>query len=50
MEPGTGCSRPEFEPFEGIEDLERMHDIDRALVMSEGRKVIGEWLVIEPAE
>ena len=38
------------EPFEGIEDLERMHDIDRALVMSEGRKVIGEWLVIEPAE
>lgn len=31
-----------------IEYLERMHDLDRSLVLSEGRKAIGEWLVIEP--
>lgn len=34
--------------YVGIEPLERMHDLDRSLVLSEGRKVIGEWLVIEP--
>lgn len=35
-------------PYVGVEYLERMHDLDRSLVLSEGRKVIGEWLVIEP--
>ena len=32
--------------FDGIEDLEEMHDIDRALVLSEGRKKRGEWLIV----
>lgn len=33
--------------FAGIEDLENLSDNDRALVMSEGRRVYGEWLVVE---
>ena len=33
--------------FEGITDLEELNDNDRALVMSEGRKFFGEWLVVE---
>ncbi|MDA9672068.1 hypothetical protein N9T59_00895 [Paracoccaceae bacterium] len=33
--------------FEGISDLEELNDSDRALVMSEGRKYFGEWLVVE---
>ena len=36
--------------FEGIPELEDMHDIDRALVMSEGRKKRGEWLIIDYPE
>lgn len=42
--------KAEANTFNGIEELERMHDIDRSLVLSDGRKIIGEWLVIEPAE
>jgi len=33
--------------FEGLYDLEILSDNDRAIVMSEGRKFYGEWLVIE---
>jgi hypothetical protein len=33
--------------WNGIPELEAMHDLDRALVTSEGRKIIGEWLVAE---
>ena len=33
--------------FEGISDLEELNDSDRALVMSEGRKFFGEWLIVE---
>lgn len=33
--------------YAGIEDLDTLNDNDRALVMSEGRKAIGEWLVID---
>jgi len=33
--------------FDGISDLEELNDSDRALVMSEGRKFFGEWLVVE---
>lgn len=33
--------------FENINDLEALSDNDRAVVMSEGRKFFGEWLVIE---
>lgn len=33
--------------FEGIEDLDALNDTDRGLVMSDGRKLYGEWLVIE---
>lgn len=33
--------------FQGISDLEELNDSDRALVMSEGRKYFGEWLVVE---
>lgn len=33
--------------FEGIIDLEELNDNDRALVMSEGRKYFGEWLIVE---
>lgn len=32
----------------GIQDLEELHDIDRALVTCEGRKKIGEWLIASP--
>ena len=34
--------------FNGIRDLEELNDNDRALVMSEGRKFFGEWLVVSP--
>lgn len=34
--------------WNGIPELEEMHDLDRALVTSEGRKFIGEWLVAQP--
>lgn len=33
--------------WNGIPELEMMHDLDRALVSSEGRKLIGEWLMAE---
>ena len=33
--------------WNGIPELEEMHDLDRAVVISEGRKIIGEWLVAE---
>ena len=33
--------------FDGISDLEELSDNDRALVMSEGRKYFGEWMVVE---
>lgn len=32
----------------GIQDLEELHDIDRALVTCEGRKKLGEWLIVSP--
>ena len=35
-------------PWNGISDLEDLHDLDRALVTCEGRKFIGEWLIAEP--
>ena len=35
--------------WNGINELEAMHDLDRALVTSEGRKILGEWLVAEIA-
>lgn len=31
-----------------IEAIRHWHDLDRALLLSEGRKVIGEWLVATP--
>lgn len=31
-----------------IEALKKWHDLDRAVLVSEGRKIIGEWLVAEP--
>ena len=31
-----------------IETLKSWHDLDRAILVSEGRKIIGEWLVAEP--
>lgn len=34
--------------WSGIDMLENMHDNDRALITSYGRKAIGEWLVVEP--
>jgi precorrin-6B methylase 2 len=34
--------------WHGIEQLQKWHDLDRALLVSEGRKLIGEWLVAEP--
>ncbi len=33
--------------WSGIEDIEALSDNDRALVTSEGRKLIGEWLIIQ---
>lgn len=33
-------------PWSGIEDIESLSDNDRALVTSEGRRAIGEWLVV----
>ena len=34
--------------WHGIEQLRKWHDLDRAVLVSEGRKLIGEWLVAEP--
>lgn len=34
--------------WQGIRELETLHGIDRALVTSEGRKYLGEWLVVTP--
>jgi hypothetical protein len=34
--------------WDNIQDLEELHDIDRALVTSEGRKMLGEWLIAHP--
>jgi hypothetical protein len=34
--------------WSGIEEIEALSDNDRALVTSEGRNLIGEWLVITP--
>lgn len=31
-----------------VEEIRGWHDLDRAVLMSEGRKLIGEWLVAEP--
>ena len=33
-------------PWSGIQDIESLSDNDRALVTSEGRRAIGEWLVV----
>ncbi|MBL4576770.1 MAG: hypothetical protein JKY51_11880 [Opitutaceae bacterium] len=33
--------------WKGIPELEAMHDLDRALITSEGRKLLGEWLIAE---
>jgi len=33
--------------WNGISELEEMHDLDRALITSEGRKLLGEWLIAE---
>jgi hypothetical protein len=33
--------------YNSIEDLESLSDNDRALVLSDGRKVFGEWMVID---
>ncbi len=33
--------------WNGIPELEAMHDLDRALITSEGRKLLGEWLIAE---
>lgn len=33
--------------YNGIADLECLSDNDRALVLSDGRKVFGEWMVID---
>ena len=33
--------------FYGIPDLEQLEDTDRGLVLSEGRKLPGEWLVVD---
>ena len=33
--------------FDGIPDLEQLEDTDRGLVLSEGRKLPGEWLVVD---
>ena len=33
-------------PWSGIADIEALSDNDRALVTSEGRRAIGEWLVV----
>jgi len=43
----TRILRADGVDFAGIKDLDEMHDIDRALVMSEARKWFGEWLVID---
>ncbi len=40
-------SQKQASSFEGISDLEELNDSDRALVMSEGRKFFGEWLIVE---
>jgi hypothetical protein len=40
-------SQKQASSFDGISDLEELNDSDRALVMSEGRKFFGEWLVVE---
>jgi len=34
--------------WDGIKDLEELHDIDRVLVTCEGRRILGEWLVAMP--
>ena len=36
--------------WSGISELERLNDNDRALAASEGRKIIGEWLIARPAK
>ena len=35
--------------WSGIEEIEALSDNDRALVTSEARDLIGEWLVITPS-
>lgn len=34
----------------GVEDIEALSDNDRALAVSEGRKQIGEWLIVQPRD
>ena len=34
--------------WSGIPELEALGSSDRALIASEGRKMIGEWLIVEP--
>lgn len=43
----TSIMHADTQEFSGIEDLESMHDLDRALVMSEWRKSYGEWLLVQ---
>jgi hypothetical protein len=40
----TDCARD----WHGIEEVKGWHDLDRAVLFSEGRKIIGEWLVATP--
>lgn len=42
------CSTPP--KWSGIADIEALSDNDRALVTSEGRNLIGEWLVLTPSD
>lgn len=35
--------------WSGLADIEALGDNDRALVLSEGRRAIGEWLLVQPA-
>ena len=34
--------------WHGIGQIQEWHDLDRAVLVSEGRKLIGEWLVADP--
>jgi hypothetical protein len=34
----------------GIAEIEALHDIERALVTTEGRKSLGSWLVASPKQ
>lgn len=34
--------------WHGFAELREWHDLDRAVLVSEGRKILGEWLIAEP--